>query len=232
MKTDHHIRFAPLGITLLLLLWGVNATAQETQNNRPAAGAEPVVTHTAVLVTDKGEIELELYGEDAPKTVQNFVGLAENDFYDGILFHRVVKNFVIQGGDPKSKDPAMRAQWGTGGESIYGEEFEDELDPDAPSSKRGYVEGSLAMANYGPNTNSSQFFIATKDISLPHSYTIFGYVSKGMDVVHAIEEGTGAPPKEPVTIIDVRITEHGEGTGTPPKEPVDVRISEHQQITE
>ena len=159
---------------------------------------KPVITHTAVLKTEKGDIELELYGEDAPKTVANFVGLAEKDF-------------VIQGGDPKSKDTAQKGSWGTGGTSIYdGKSFTDELDPETPSYKRGYVRGALAMANAGPNTNTSQFFIVTKDAGLPHAYTIFGYVRSGMEVVHLIEEGTGAPPKNPVKILDVKVKEYKE----------------------
>jgi cyclophilin family peptidyl-prolyl cis-trans isomerase len=173
---------------------------------------KPAITHTAVLKTALGDITLELYGEDAPKTVANFVGLAKKGTYDGVLFHRVVKDFVIQGGDPKSKDPAMEEQWGTGGTSIYdGKEFEDELNPDAPSYKRGYVEGAVAMANRGPNTNTSQFFIMTSTKgadALPHKYTIFGYVRGGMDVVRAIEaNGQGAPPQNPVEIEEVSVDE-------------------------
>ena len=195
----------------VLLLLSVSLLSSCSSSKPPESGAndqyKPVITHTAVLVTDKGEIELELYGEDAPKTVNNFVGLAKKNFYDSILFHRVVKGFVIQAGDPKSKDPTLKAYWGTGGESIYGREFEDELNPEAPSYKRGYVAGTVAMANHGANTNSSQFFILTGG-SLPHSYTIFGFVRSGMDVVHMIEEGVGAPPSDPVRILDVKVKEY------------------------
>lgn len=171
---------------------------------------EPVVTHTAVIKTSKGDIEVELYGMDAPKTVANFVGLAEKDFYNDILFHRVVAGFVIQAGDPKTKDTAQRRLWGSGGESIYGKEFVDELNPTAPSYQRGYVEGALAMANRGPNTNTSQFFIVLKDAMLPKNYTIFGKVRKGMDVVHAIErvELDGSIPVVPVRILSVTVEKH------------------------
>jgi cyclophilin family peptidyl-prolyl cis-trans isomerase len=167
--------------------------------------AEPTVTYTAVIKTSLGDIEVELYGEDAPKTVANFVGLADKDFFNGILFHRVVPGFVIQAGDPKTKNDSLRAQWGMGGESIYGGTFVDELNPNAPSYKRGYVEGTLAMANRGPNTNTSQFFIMLAESGLPKNYTIFGKVTKGLDVVHKIEhvELNGSIPRVPVKILDV-----------------------------
>lgn len=172
---------------------------------------QPTVTHTALISTTMGDVEIELYGEDAPKTVANFVGLADKGFYDGILFHRVARGFVIQAGDPKTKDPSQRAQWGVGGESIYGAEFEDELNPAALSYQRGYVEGTLAMANRGPNTNTSQFFIMLGESGLAKNYSIFGMVIKGMDVVHAIEnvelEGEsqmGGTPKVPVAITGIK----------------------------
>jgi cyclophilin family peptidyl-prolyl cis-trans isomerase len=178
----------------------------------------PVVTHTAVFTTSMGTIELELYGRDAPKTVNNFVGLINQKFYDGILFHRVVPGFVIQAGDPNSRDSTKRAVWGQSGSSIYkGIEFEDELNPAAPSYQRGYVEGTLAMANRGPNTNTSQFFIMLADNDkrpqpLKKSYTMFGRVTKGMDIVHTIEQmpllsdQSGQPVKS-VVILKATATE-------------------------
>jgi cyclophilin family peptidyl-prolyl cis-trans isomerase len=176
-------------------------------NDKPeGAEQEPKVTHTAVIKTNLGDIEVELYGDDAPKTVANFVGLANKGFYNGILFHRVAPGFVIQAGDPKTKQDSLRRMWGTGGESIYGGDFADELNPNAPSYKRGYVEGALAMANRGPNTNTSQFFITLAEVGLQKNYTIFGKVTKGMDVVHKIEHVElvdGSVPKEPVKIISV-----------------------------
>ncbi|MGE3801653.1 MAG: peptidylprolyl isomerase [Candidatus Kapaibacterium sp.] len=204
--------FTNFGLSAVLLSGTILLTSCSS-SKPPESGAtdeyKPVITHTAVLVTDKGEIELELYGEDAPKTVYNFVELAKQDVYDDILFHRVVKDFVIQGGDPKSKDLSQKPYWGQGGTSVYGGmSFVDELNPEAPSYKRGYVKGALAMANAGPNTNSSQFFIVTKNAGLPHAYTIFGFVRSGMDVVHLIEEGVGAPPKNPVKILDIRVKEY------------------------
>jgi len=132
-----------------------------------------------VIETSMGTIEVEFYRSDAPKTVENFVKLAEKKYFDGVIFHRVSKGFVIQGGDPTGT--------GSGGKSIYGKEFDDELNPSAPSLKEGYKKGVLAMANRGPNTNTSQFFIMLKDVpTMPKNYTIFGKVIKGLEVVDAI----------------------------------------------
>lgn len=131
------------------------------------------------IETTKGNIELELFESDVPKTVANFVGLTEQGYYNGIIFHRISKGFVIQGGDSTGT--------GRGGKSIYGKEFEDELNPSTPSYKEGYKRGTVAMANHGPNTNTSQFFIIINDASwLPKNYTIFGKVTKGMNVVDSI----------------------------------------------
>lgn len=127
----------------------------------------------AIIDTDKGTIEIELYADKAPKTVSNFVYLVDNAFYDGLKFHRVVPGFVIQGGDPSGD--------GTGGP---GYSFDDE------SVQGEYVKGSVAMANSGPNTNGSQFFICLEDqLSLPKKYNLFGQVTKGMDVVSQIKQG-------------------------------------------
>lgn len=143
---------------------------------------EKVSATSAVIKTAKGDIALELYPNDAPKTVMNFATLAKNGYYDNLTFHRVVPGFVIQGGDPNGN--------GTGGVSIYGAKFEDELNPDTASYKTGYLEGVLAMANAGPNTNGSQFFIMlANNTSLPKNYTIFGKVTSGLDVVHKIAVG-------------------------------------------
>ena len=131
------------------------------------------------IETTKGNLELELFESDAPKTVANFVGLAEKGYYNGVTFHRVARNFVIQGGDPTGT--------GAGGQSIYGRPFEDELDPSTESYKEGYKRGTVAMANAGPNTNTSQFFIVLHDAPwLSKDYTIFGRVIKGMEVVDSI----------------------------------------------
>lgn len=132
-----------------------------------------------------GDIKVELYDEDAPKTVENFLRLTASGYYDCLTFHRIAKGFVVQGGDPTGT--------GSGGDSAFGGEFEDELDPNTSSAKAGYKKGVLAMANRGPNTNTSQFFIMLADNALPHNYTIFGKVIAGQDVVDKI----GAAPINP-----------------------------------
>lgn len=142
---------------------------------------EQISASKATIETDKGKIELVLYPQDAPKTVTNFATLAKNGYYDNLTFHRVEPGFVIQGGDPNGN--------GTGGSSIYGQKFEDELNPDTASYKEGYKQGVLAMANSGPNTNGSQFFIMLEDNPLPNQYTIFGKVTAGLDVVRQIAIG-------------------------------------------
>lgn len=166
---------------------------------------EPKVTKTVTMETNYGSIVLGLYGDDTPKTAASFFGLAEKNFYDGILFHRVVPGFVIQAGDPKTKDDSLKSQWGTGGESIYGGEFEDELNSATPSYQIGYARGVLAMANRGPNTNTSQFFICLGDLGLPKSYTMFGRVMVGMDIVDKIAAVplNASSPKDPVKIISI-----------------------------
>ena len=149
----------------------------------------------AVVKTNMGTFECDLYESDAPKTVKNFVGLAKKKFFNGLRFHRVIKGFVIQGGDPLTRDKSKMDHWGTGGESIYGKEFEDELNPNTPSYKKGYVAGVLAMANHGPNTNTSQFFVMCGS-TLPHQYTIFGAVTKGLDVVMKIDNVETVKPAD------------------------------------
>jgi cyclophilin family peptidyl-prolyl cis-trans isomerase len=147
-------------------------------------------TVNVIIETSKGTIEAELYPSDAPKTVQNFIGLAEQGYFNGIIFHRISKGFVVQGGDSTGT--------GMGGKSIYGKEFEDELDPKTQSYQDGYLRGTLAMANRGPNTNTSQFFIMLKDAAwMPKNYTIFGKVVKGMDAVDAIADVEIVPEMGP-----------------------------------
>ncbi|MFM7158350.1 MAG: peptidylprolyl isomerase, partial [Bacteroidota bacterium] len=115
-------------INLSLMLFTLNIVTQYAgAQSVVMTNQEPKVTHIVTMNTNHGAVTLSLYGEDAPKTVANFVGLAEQGFYDGILFHRVVPGFVIQAGDNKTKDETMKSQWGTGGESIYGGDFVDEL---------------------------------------------------------------------------------------------------------
>jgi len=158
-----------------------------------------------IKVKDFGSITVELYDKDAPLAVQNFLRLTDSGYYDCLTFHRVSKNFVIQGGDPNGT--------GTGGQSAFGKPFADELNPNTPSYKAGYLKGVLAMANSGANTNGSQFFIMLADNSLPHSYTIFGKVIAGQDVVDAIGQvditpqmgPTDGAPVTPVVMESVKI---------------------------
>src|SRR5258705_4653648 len=133
---------------------------------------------TATIQTNKGTIKFELLEEDAPKTTENFRLLAEKGFYDGVIFHRVINGFMIQGGDPDGT--------GQGGQSAWGGRFNDEIDSSSEVYRRGYKAGTVAMANAGPNTNGSQFFIMHVDYPLPPSYTIFGRVTEGQDVVNTI----------------------------------------------
>lgn len=162
---------------------------------RDAAAQKSPPAETALLETSLGTIEIELYRADAPKTVENFVKLAQKKFFDGLRFHRVSKGFVIQTGDPLSSDVKSMAKWGTGGKSIYGKEFEDELNPAAPSFQKGYLRGTVAMANHGQNTNSSQFFIMLADAPrMPKNYTIFGRVIRGIETVDKIGAVELDPP--------------------------------------
>ncbi len=159
-----------------------------------------MANRTAVIKTNKGTIKFELLEEDAPKTTENFRLLAERGYYDGVIFHRVIKGFMIQGGDPTGT--------GRGGESAWGGRFNDEINRSSEVYQRGYKAGTVAMANAGPNTNGSQFFIMHVDYPLPPSYAIFGRVTEGQDVVDAIattRTGANDKPVEPVTMEKVTI---------------------------
>jgi peptidylprolyl isomerase len=161
----------------------------------PPMVIDPAKRYTAEMVTSKGTIVITLDPIAAPATVNNFVFLARWHYYDGIIFHRIIPGFMLQGGDPEGS--------GRGGP---GYKFADEL----PAPGR-YQIGSLAMANAGPNTNGSQFFIVSgpDGTSLPPSYSLFGQVVKGLDVVKAIESvgSRGGSPSEKVIIESVAITE-------------------------
>jgi cyclophilin family peptidyl-prolyl cis-trans isomerase len=133
---------------------------------------------TAVIQTNKGTIRFELLEDEAPKTTENFITLAQRGYYNGVIFHRVIKGFMIQGGDPTGS--------GRGGESAWGGRFNDEINAASAVYQRGYKAGTVAMANAGPNTNGSQFFIMHVDYPLPPNYTIFGRVTEGQDVVNNI----------------------------------------------
>ncbi len=205
-------------IALLVVLVAAGAAGIFLWSNRPpaaeaprpaAAGSEAAAggrelearnhTHRVTLATNKGEIVFETYDADAPKAAAKFIALAEKGFYNGLTFHRIVKGFVIQGGDPKGN--------GTGGPGYV---FEDELNPDTESGRRGYQKGTVAMANSGPNTNGSQFFITLDDLRprLPYLYTIFGVVIQGQDIVDAIGNvavGPADQPLSPVLITSVKV---------------------------
>ena len=151
-------------------------------------------TYSAVLHTSEGDVSVDLYAADAPQTVNNFVFLARDGFYDDVIFHRVISGVMIQGGDPTGT--------GRGGP---GYKFRDET-----HSNTSYDRGVLAMANSGPNKNGSQFFICHTDAGLPNAYTIFGKVTEGLEVVDAIAAtATGAQdrPHNDITITGIDISE-------------------------
>lgn len=172
----------------------IPATAQPTIiTTSTSISMDQKIYTGATITTNKGVIEV-AFGTDTPNTVKNFGTLASSKFYDGVRFHRVIKGFMIQSGDPFSKDPAKKDAWGQGGP---GYKFNDEL-----TGKETYPLGTLAMANAGPNTNGSQFFIVTADpgAPLPPNYTVFGKVTKGLETALSIQEvtTTGAPQDRPL----------------------------------
>ncbi len=148
----------------------------------------------ANIKTNHGTIRFELLEDESPKTAENFRLLAEGGKYDGVIFHRIIKGFMIQGGDPTGT--------GRGGASAWGGRFDDEINKSSELYRGGYAKGTVAMANAGPNTNGSQFFIMHADYALPPSYTKFGRVVEGQDVVDMIAtsptSGGDRPVKEVV----------------------------------
>ena len=172
------------------------ATTSAPGNPKVPAGAKSSGGHHAVIETAQGPIEIEFL-PDAPKAAENFRLLAEHGYYDGLTFHRIIKGFMLQGGDPLGT--------GQGGDSAWGGTFDDEINPNAPVYQAGYVRGIVAMANRGPNTNGSQFFICLADLpQLPPNYTIFGRVTSGMEVVDRLAElpttrGSDGGMSKPVT---------------------------------
>jgi cyclophilin family peptidyl-prolyl cis-trans isomerase len=169
------------------------------------AGAKSSGGKHATITTNKGPIEVELLEADQPQAVENFRLLAEHGYYNGLTFHRIVKGFMIQGGDPTGT--------GTGGESAWGESFPDNINQQSPLYQAGYRRGILAYANSGPNTNGSQFFIMHMDYELAPNYVIFGRVTSGMSVVDAIadvrttlgDDGAMSKPAEPQTITTITV---------------------------
>ncbi|MBL1212310.1 MAG: peptidylprolyl isomerase [Ignavibacteriae bacterium] len=172
------------------------ANKDETNKKTTKEDKTDMEMTVAKVQTNMGLIEIELYEDKVPKTVGNFVGLAEKNYYDGIIFHRVIEGFMIQGGDPTGT--------GMGGESFYGKSFEDEFDPDLRHTEPGI----LSMANAGPNTNGSQFFItlaATPWLDGKHS--VFGKVITGMDVVEKIGKvETGAQDRPVNEVVMEKVT--------------------------
>lgn len=166
----------------------------------PEMSIDPGKTYRVSMNTNRGEIQLELYPEHAPKTVNNFVFLAREGFYDGVSFHRVIEDFVIQGGDPTGS--------GMGGP---GYKFEDET----AGNPLTHQTGVISMANAGPNTNGSQFFLISgpSGVGLPPQYSLFGKIVKGLDVLDEMQRvptGPGDRPLDDVVIHSVTITEHAD----------------------
>ncbi len=175
-----------------LFMAGILLMCAGCRENEAKNSVSPAAAPRVVLETTAGTIEVKLMPGVAPKACENFMGLAKKGYYNGTIFHRVIKNFMIQGGDPTGT--------GRDGDSIWGEAFEDEFKPGVKFDRAGI----LAMANAGPGTNRSQFFITT--VATPYlnnRHTIFGEVVKGMDVVHKIENSPTADGDRPVTEIRI-----------------------------
>lgn len=160
-------------LNLIIIITLLSTTINYSQKKEPKKMTDSITV--AIINTNMGAIELELFDKETPKTVENFVGLANKGYYNGVIFHRVIDNFMIQGGDPTGT--------GRGGESLWGKRFNDEIVPSLKHSGPGI----LSMANAGPNTNGSQFFITLVATPwLDGKHTVFGKVINGMDVVKAI----------------------------------------------
>jgi cyclophilin family peptidyl-prolyl cis-trans isomerase len=189
----------------LALVFAAGCGAASPGNPKVPAGAKSSGGLHAIIETDKGAIGIEFLPSDAPKAVENFRLLAEHGYYDGLTFHRIVKDFMIQGGDPTGT--------GTGGDSAWGGSFEDEIKQDSPLYLNGYRRGLLAMANHGANTNSSQFFIMHQDYPLQPNYVIFAKVISGMEVVDALAytpvtmgmDGGMSQPLTPPKIVKITV---------------------------
>jgi cyclophilin family peptidyl-prolyl cis-trans isomerase len=164
---------------LCFLILGLTGCGPKPETNpKVPAGAKSSGGLHGVIETEKGAIEVEFFASDSPKAVENFRLLAEHGYYDGLTFHRVIRGFMIQGGDPAGD--------GSGGQSAWGPPFPDEINRMSPLYRGGYRRGLVAMANAGPNTNGSQFFILHHDYGLPPNFVIFARVTGGMDVVDAL----------------------------------------------
>jgi len=180
-RTSSLMQFHFASFVSLLLLVSCRAPVAPAPKPPEPAPQAAAPLH-ADLETDKGTIEIEFLPNDAPKAVENFRLLSQRGYYNGLTFHRIVRGFMIQGGDPAGD--------GSGGVSAWGGSFDDEIQAGSPLYQQGYRRGIVAMANAGPNTNGSQFFIMLQDYPLPPNYVIFGRVVKGIEVVDAL----GATP--------------------------------------
>ena len=198
---NKYINIIAVIIIIVLGIWFSVRDKNKEENiinstNQPASmqdsGAVNEQNMTAILHTNQGDITIELFSNLAPNTVANFTKLAGVGFYDGTKFHRVIKGFMIQGGDPESKDDSNVDAWGTGGP---GYNFADEIHKENNNDI-----GTIAMANAGPNTNGSQFFINTASNNfLDAKHTVFGKVTAGMDIVKKIENTPTGPSDRPIT---------------------------------
>ena len=183
----------------------MGCSASGPGNPKVPKGAKSSGGKQARIETEMGNITIEFYADDSPTAVENFRLLAEHGYYDGLTFHRVVEGFMIQGGDPRGD--------GTGGESAWGGEFDDDIDRGSALYRRGYRRGIVAMANAGPDTNGSQFFIMHGNSRLQPNYVIFGNVVEGLPVVDALasvptarsSSGEMSRPTRPLVIRKVEI---------------------------
>lgn len=213
-----HARYYFIFIGMFLVIAGVLVFSKgtEPQNISASAGEAVLQEHVekntmtktnetnpvAIFTTSMGPIEIELFQDKTPLTTENFIKLASNNFYDGVRFHRVIEGFMIQSGDPLSKDDSMMNRWGTGGP---GYTFADEI-----TEENANVIGTISMANAGPNTNGSQFFINVSDnVFLDDKHTVFGKVLNGYDIVEKISLVDTVPgidrPVEDVVIESIEI---------------------------
>jgi cyclophilin family peptidyl-prolyl cis-trans isomerase len=202
MKEAHGSSILRAAIILAVLVAGIllagcgTSTPEQPKPAAPAAARNPNQKNPiAVIETDLGTIKVELLEDQAPKTAENFRQLAERGFYNGVIFHRVISGFMVQGGDPTGA--------GTGGQTASGGALPNEINLNSPLYQGGYKRGDLAMANKGrPETGSSQFFIMHQNYSLPPNYTIFGRVTEGIEVVDKIAAAPNTGPQtmnRPVT---------------------------------
>lgn len=184
--------------------------------SQPAAPTA-VATDTVIVKTSMGSFSIELYGLDAPKTVANFLAHVRNKYYDGIRIHRVARNFVVQMGDPNTREMRSKTEWGKGGETATGEVLREELDPSLLSAQQGYRKGIVAMARkQEPGSGTSQFFVCLDNATnLPYTSTIFGNVIDGIEVIEKISKlevepgplgDTDGVPKKAVTITSIKLS--------------------------